>query len=204
MGLPSLLQTRRARACRTSFSTRRRALVTDNAPISLVSMDVLDTAAGRQHLYDALVKDGMVMLAPAASELAAAQRDVAACYTATRSFLAGTTASKIPHGAGSGPGQQHGWMEYLEESGSECFEDPLFRSPTHSLFHPSTTIPPRPPAHPLPDRHHRHYRPSFATDAAVLRPTLHLATKTGAPPVLCFRGIALCVLLRGLPLNAPF
>lgn len=87
-------------------------------------------------LLAALQRVGAVILTPVDEKCEVA---VAACYKAARHFFSNSFDDKAAHGAASGPGQLHGYMEYLDDDeGSECFEAKLHHDPRF-------TWPARPP-----------------------------------------------------------
>ncbi len=124
----------RSCACRSDFRRRSaHAAASPPAPlpsaatllrVARVDAAALDNADGRESLLEALVRDGVVLLRAPPAEMVDAVRQAA--YSATRSFFARPFDEKALHGAGSGVGQLHGWMSYLDDpEGSECFEAKL-------------------------------------------------------------------------------
>ena len=99
--------------CRTTWRSHDRPV--------LQSIDLADlqTAAGAQQLVTALQRDGVALLTPPGPEQ---RKRYTACYTACRDFFSRPFDEKADHGAGSGVGQQHGYMSMLDDGGSECFE----------------------------------------------------------------------------------
>ena len=94
--------------CRGDYRRRRRR------DLATLSLDSLATLAGRAALRRALISDGACLLDP--PDAATLAQRVAKCHAACSDFFARPYAEKVAHGAGDGPGQQHGWMEYLEDA----------------------------------------------------------------------------------------
>ena len=96
----------------------------------------LGEPAGGMALLSALCRDGVAILTPFDG---ACEITVDACYAACRAFFRLPFDVKASHGAGSGAGQQHGFMSYLDDNeGSECFEakvhhDAAFTWPSRPL-----------------------------------------------------------------------
>ncbi|KAL1514883.1 hypothetical protein AB1Y20_003965 [Prymnesium parvum] len=92
----------------------RRALL----PLQLLTMADLETPSGGAALLPALQCDGLAPLR-APPPLAPA---ISRCLAVCRDFFALPAAEKARHGAGPGPGQQHGYMSMLDDGGSACLE----------------------------------------------------------------------------------
>ena len=89
-----------------------------------VSIDNLESAGSE--LLLALLTDGAVVLVGGATE----RSIIANLYDSCRKFFALPFDAKAQSGAASGPGQLHGYMEYLTDpEGSECFEAKLHHDP---------------------------------------------------------------------------
>jgi isopenicillin N synthase-like dioxygenase len=88
-----------------------------------VPLAALDTPAAQAALLTALCRDGLAILTLDKLDV---NKHVQRCYAACQRFFMLPFNAKVAHSAGPGPGQAHGWMEYLDEDeGSECFEAKL-------------------------------------------------------------------------------
>ena len=88
------------------------------ARFELVSLTDNDEAAA---FLTALCRDGAALLRPDPDDELAPV--IKACYRACGKFFARPFVERANAGAGSGVGQRHGYMEYLDDAeGAECFE----------------------------------------------------------------------------------
>ena len=108
-----------ARRSRCLGSWRLRDRPAAQATLECIQLAELKTDAGARQLVAALQRDGVAILTPPSARQ---QKRVTTCYTACQDFFARSFDEKADHGAGSGAGQQHGYMSMLEDGGSECFE----------------------------------------------------------------------------------
>ena len=96
-----------------------------SAPFERVALAELTSPTGGARLLAAICRHGGVILTTPAD--GACEATVQACYDACRTFFAQPFDARCMHGAASGPGQLHGYMEYLSDAdgGCECFEAKL-------------------------------------------------------------------------------
>ena len=110
--LPTDNAVRRCSRERSSF--RQRLRTPSSAPLRRVNLS--EPNAGRL-LLEALKAEGLCILTTAENVRLARERSsiVSACYESCQRFFELPIEEKALHGIATGPGQQHGYMSYLDD-----------------------------------------------------------------------------------------